>query len=253
MKSSSRKNVTASTIPAFDRFMFSLLRMKPLPIHKKEGVQVSMMTVLKIYGQSNKKYPWTTFITLVAATLASLSSVVAPYIFKRFLDLLGQGVGVVQMDDLYRNIFLFFVVSTLTWAFWRLCYFANSYLAAHMLASLRQRAFAYLLGHSHQFFINTFAGSLVQKVNRFASSYDKLADRVLYDIIPIVVQVIFILSIMFIERPIIAVVVLIWATIFIAWNYTFAKWKLKYDTSRAVQDSLSSGTLADFYRQSSDH
>lgn len=225
--------------------MFWILRMEPLPVRVKEGAQVGVMTVLRLYGQSNRKYPWVTFFAVTFAVLASLSTVVAPYVFKKFLDLLGQGVGAGQTVALYQNIVLFFTVSFLTWMFWRICYFTNSYLASHMLASLRQRAFAYLLDHSHSFFVNTFAGSLVQRVNRFAQGYDRLADRVLYDIIPIIVQVTFILVVMFNEQPLLAVVILIWATFFIMWNYVFAKWKLKYDTSRAAQDSLSSATLAD--------
>lgn len=242
---SSSDQLKTEKIPPFDRFMFWLLHMKPLPVRVKEGAQVGVMTVLKLYGKSNRKYSWVTFFTVLFSVLASLTAVVAPYVFKRFLDLLGQGVGAGQTAELYQNIGLFFIVSFLTWAFWRACYFTNSYLASHMLADLRQRAFAYLLGHSHSFFVNTFAGSLVQKVNRFAQSYDRLADRVLYDIIPIIVQVTFILIIMFREQPILAGVILVWATFFILWNYVFAKWKLKYDTSRAAQDSKSSATLAD--------
>jgi ATP-binding cassette subfamily B protein len=234
-----------SKIPAFDRFMFFILRMKPLPVRRKEGAQVGVVAVLKLYAVSLRSYPWIIFFSVATAILASLSNVIAPYIFKRFLDLLGQGVNAVQKNALIDTIFIFFIVSLLAWAFWRVCYFLNSYLAAGMLASLRQRAFAYLLGHSHTFFTNTFAGSLVQKVNRFAQSYDRLADRLLYDIIPIIVQVSFILYIMLLERPVIALVILIWAVVFIAWNYSFARWKLKYDTSRAAQDSLSSATLAD--------
>ncbi len=236
---------TAEVTPAFDRFLFWLLRMKPLPVRRKEGAQVSVLTVLKLYGQSNREHSWVTFFTVTAAILASLSAVVAPYIFKKFLDLLGQGVGAGQTAALYHNIFLFFIVAFSTWFFWRLCYFTNSYLASHMLASLRQRAFAYLMGHSHSFFTNTFAGALVQRVNRFAQSYDKLADRILYDIVPIIVQVTFILIVLFNEQPILAVVILIWATFFILWNYVFARWKLKYDSSRAAHDSISSGSLAD--------
>jgi ATP-binding cassette subfamily B protein len=42
-----------------------------------------------------------------------------------------------------------------------------------------------------------------------------------------------------------ALVIFIWAAVFVLWNYIFAKWKLKYDTSRAAQDSFSSARLAD--------
>jgi ATP-binding cassette subfamily B protein len=244
MISSLDKN-TVVKIPPFDRFMFALLKVKPLPVKRKENISGGFLSVAKLYGISLKKYPLTIIVCVITAILASVANVVAPYIFKQFLDLLGNGEGVAAVPALHDTIFLFFFASVLAWAFWRTSYLATAYLAAGMLADLRQRAFSYLLGHSHTFFTNTFAGSLVQKVNRFAHSYDKLADRFLFDIIPIIVQVVFVLFILLIERPIIALVISVWAALFVLWNYIFAKWKLKYDTSRAAQDSLSSAALAD--------
>jgi ATP-binding cassette subfamily B protein len=244
MISTQDKNLNIKTGP-FDRFMFTLLRVKPLPVKRKEQVTSGFLTVAKLYGESLKKYPLTIIVCVGTSVLASVATVVAPYIFKQFLDLLGGGEGAATVPALHDTIFLFFFASVLAWAFWRTSYLATAYLAAGMLADLRQRAFSYLLGHSHTFFTNTFAGSLVQKVNRFAHSYDRLADRFLFDIIPIIVQVVFVLCVLLIERPIIALVISIWAAFFILWNYTFARWKLKYDTSRAAQDSLSSATLAD--------
>ena len=232
-------------IPLFDRVMFSILKVSPLPVQKKESTQVGIATVLRLYWQSLREHRFAVPLCVITAIFASMMGVLIPYIFKQFLDLLGSGQGVLQVDALHNIIAIFVAVSLLAWASWRTSYLATAYLAARMLAKLRQRAFAYLLEHSHQFFINTFAGSLVQKVNRFAQSYDRLADRVLFDIIPIIVQVVFILYILSLERPILALVIFIWAAVFVLWNYIFAKWKLKYDTSRAAQDSFSSARLAD--------
>lgn len=241
--SSDLKNI--KKLGHFDRFMFWLLRIKPLAIREKKLGSAGIRVVLKLYAQSFKEFRWVIFFSVIMAIIASLSNVVVPYIFKQFLDMLGKGVGVVPVTDLYHTTWIFFGFVLLAWAGWRICYIINSYFASRMLALLRQRSFSYLIGHSHQFFINTFAGSLVQKVNRFAQSYDKLADRILYDIIPIIVQISFVIFILLKERPSLAIVVLVWLFVFIIWNYIFAKWKLKYDTSRAEQDSFSSATLAD--------
>lgn len=225
--------------------MFALLRMEPLPVRNKEGAEVSIGTVLKLYAQSLKKFPLSISLSIAGSIFASFAVVASPYVFKKFLDLLGQGASPEQTEALIHTVYIFFAVAFTAWIFQRISYLAQAYLAASMLADLRQRAFAHLLGHSHQFFINTFAGSLVQKVNRFAQSYDRLADRFVYDIVPIVIQVTCIMYIMLHERPMIALVVFLWALFFILWNYGFSTWKLKYDASRAAQDSLASATLAD--------
>lgn len=229
----------------FDRFMFWLLRVKPLPIHSRKLERAGVKVVLKIYAKSLSEFSGIVFFSIFMAIMASLANVTVPYIFKQFLDILGRSQQGEQIASLHHTIWIFFGVAFLGWAGWRVCYMINSYFSARMLALLRQRAFSYLLDHSHEFFANTFAGALVQKVNRFAQSYDALADRILYDIIPIIVQVSFILFILTKERPALALVILVWLFIFIIWNYSFATWKLKYDASRAAQDSLASGTLAD--------
>ncbi|MEI6810813.1 MAG: ABC transporter ATP-binding protein [Candidatus Nomurabacteria bacterium] len=246
MTSVNNQNLTnIKKLGLFDRFMFWLLRIKPLVISEKKLGSAGIKVVLKLYAQSFHEFRWVIFFSIVVAITASLSNVVVPYIFKQFLDMLGKGAGVVPVTSLYHTMWIFFGFAFLAWAGWRTCYIVNSYFASRMLAILRQRSFSYLIGHSHQFFIDTFAGSLVQKVNRFAQSYDKLADRILYDIIPIIVQVSFVIYILLKERPALAVVILVWLFVFVVWNYIFAKWKLKYDTSRAEQDSFSSATLAD--------
>lgn len=237
--------ISPKNIPFFDRFMFFILRMKPLPVHNKKLGTSGIMVVLKLYSNSLREFPWLITSCLLLSAIASLSNVIVPYIFKKFIDTLGKDNNAVNISSLNHLIFLFALVSLITWFSWRVCYIINAYFASRVLALLRQRSFAYILGHSHQFFINTFAGSLVQKVNRFAQSYDKLSDRILYDIVPIIVQVSFVIYILLRERPILSLIVLVWLLIFIVWNFSFAKWKLKYDASRAEQDSISSATLAD--------
>ena len=245
MSTNATDNLNIVKHKRFDKFMFWLLRIKPLPIHSRKLERAGVKVVLKLYAKSLSEFSGIISFSIFMAIMASLANVAVPYIFKQFLDILGSGQSPTQITSLHNTIWLFFGVAFLGWAGWRVCYMINSYFSSRVLALLRQRAFSYLLGHSHEFFANTFAGALVQKVNRFAQSYDALADRILYDIIPIVVQVSFILYILTKERPALALVILIWLFVFIIWNYSFATWKLKYDASRAAQDSLSSGTLAD--------
>ncbi len=229
----------------FDRFMFWLLRLPPLPIHKEKKLSGGVMTVLTLYAQSIREFPWLIASCILLSIAGSFASVLVPYIFKQFLDVLGQGVGEVPIAELKHITFLFAVTSLTVWAAWRACYFINAYFAARMLALLRQRSFGYLIKHSHQFFINTFAGSLVQRVNCFAQRYDKLSDMILYDILPIIVQMVCILYILLKEKPILALIVVAWLLVFLLWNYVFALWKLKYDASRAVEDSHTTAVLAD--------
>lgn len=239
------KNLQHITPGRFDRFLFWLLRVKEMPVSIRKDEKGGALSVLRLYSVSLKKFPLSILLSVIGVAIGSIGGVLQPYVFKQFLDVLSGPASANQVETLLLFIVKFSSVALLAWAGWRLSFLSVSYLAAEMLANLRQRAFAYLMEHSHQFFSNNFTGALVQKVNRFAGSYDRLADRFFFDIIPTVIQIAFVLVVLARESPALVNAVFVWLVIFIAWNYTFAKWKLKYDISRATQDSKTGAQLAD--------
>lgn len=228
-----------------DRFLLRILRIRELSVSTRKDGSGGARGVLTLYFTSLKQFPVSAAVSVLGVIVGSAAGVVQPYIFKKFLDVLSGPSFAEQATVLTGYVVTFTLLALLGWAGWRISFLTTAYVAAGMLARLRQRAFAYLMEHSHQFFTTSFTGSLVQRVNRFASSYDRLADRFLFDVIPIIVQVTFVMVILLREHASIALIILIWVVIFVGWNYTFARWKLKYDISRAAQDSRATAQLAD--------
>lgn len=229
-----------------DRLMMRLLRAKDLPVrvYKKEETGGAIQ-VLRLYWESLRNFPASLSIAIFGILTGSIAAVFIPYIFKLFLDTLANTGSATQVSTAFYYVFLLSGVGFIAWFGWRAAFFSMSYIGAEMLANLRQRAASYLFNHSHQFFVANFSGALVQKVNRFALSYESLAERILFDVIPTIVQVSIIMYILSREHYLIALIIFIWLVLFISWNYYFALWKLKYDISRATQDSKSTGQLAD--------
>jgi hypothetical protein len=54
------------------------------------------------------------------------------------------------------------------------------------MKDLERTAFHYLLGHSFQFFADSFAGSLVRRVGRLSRGYADIMDAVLWRLLPLV-------------------------------------------------------------------
>jgi ATP-binding cassette subfamily B protein len=235
---------TDQKIPFFDRVLQRVLRAPVGTMTSRRDVPVKIPDVIRIYWQSLRKHPKVIAFVLLTSMIGGFGSLIIPLIFKNFLDTIAT-TEPIAYHSLFPIIWLLFFVGVLRWLAWRSNFIVMGGLASKVIADLKQRAFAYLTDHSDRFFISTFTGSLVQRVNRLASSYDRLADRLIYDIIPIIIQVVGAVIILWSQNKLITLVIAIWIIVFICWNYFFARWKLKYDIARAEADSRSTGYLAD--------
>ncbi|KKU79402.1 MAG: Xenobiotic-transporting ATPase [Parcubacteria group bacterium GW2011_GWA2_47_7] len=242
----SNKNLEEIPSKWFDRFMRKVLGAKDVIFFAQKEQNIQARDVLRLFYESLRKFPLSIIAVISATIFSSILLIIIPLYYKNFFDVLSSGGDATGNAILLRNtILVIFGLNITIFVTRRITSFGNNYLASSMTASLRSRAFAYLIDHSQRFFTGTFTGTLVQRVNRFANAYDRLADRIIFDIIPIIIQVIGVAWILFRERPIMALIVLVWAFIFISSNYAFGHWKLKYDIASAAQDSKTAGVLAD--------
>lgn len=215
-----------------------------LPPEKARNV--ATRDVLHLYAQSVRRFPVSVFLSLTGVAISSVIALVVPLYYKDFFDILAKSSNAAESaGELRMIIFTILGLWSVNLVTWRAAHFGMQYLAASVMGDLRERAFGYMIDHSHRFFASTFVGTLVQRVNRFAHSYDRLADRIVYDIVPILIQVVGVIWILTREQPVVAVVIALWTVLFISFNYLFARWKLRYDIASAAQDSKTTGTLAD--------
>ena len=102
-----------------------------------------------------------------------------------------------------------------------------------------------MIEHSYSFFANSFTGSLVQRVNRFARAFDVLSDRLLWNVIPLIIQISGICIVLWFTKPVITGLIVIWVIVFSLFNLFFSRWKVKYDVQMAALDSKTTGVLSD--------
>jgi len=196
----------------------------------------------KIYWQHVKKYKYSLLFTVLFIIIGDVFSIIAPYWYKKFFDVL---VGNPEVSELFSIIKVIFFIGLLHWFFIRAAAFTNSYFQTSVMRDLANTCFAYLHKHSFSFFNNNFVGSLVKRVGRFYCSFEGVADRLIWDLLPIVVNVGLIIVVLYTIRPILGVSVLLWVVIFCTTNYFFSKYKLKYDVIKSELDTKATGVLAD--------
>jgi len=207
---------------------------------------VGIFSVLKEIWRGLRPDAWLFFIVLAAFVVGHSVSVFVPLFYKRFFDTITTaGDPSVEVTVLVGIITSILLLNAVNWFLFRLGLFGLNRVESRGMARLRQRSFDYLMHHSHTFFANSFTGSLVQRVSRFARSLEHLVDTLAFNIIPLSVTIVGSIIVVWFIQPVLAYIILAWVVIFTVFNFAFSIWKLKYDIASTAADSRTTGALAD--------
>ena len=155
----------------------------------KQKVTTSRKT-LQIFWNHSKKYPhlvWSFMILIPLNTL--FENIVIPFYTARALDKLASGGAV--LADFYGIFAIILAANIFTMFGWRATVASIWTFESRVMRDLSETSFTYLMGQSHRFFVNRFAGSLVSQVNKFVSAYERLADTFVWNIYTLVSMYIF--------------------------------------------------------------
>lgn len=235
-----------------DRLMRRLFGATDIHPQPEEKSELNVGEVLGIYAESLKKFwhraAWITLLT----TLASIIGIIVPVYYKDFFNVFATGLLVDEVGELLlRAIITVVLFETLGTVARRIGHLALAALARDMMVDLRIRAFNHVIRHSHAYYTSVFVGALVQKLSRFQRSYDRLADSVIFHIIPTVVTLVGVVIVLLGENVVIAGAIIAWAALLVALNYAFSRWLLRYSIHRAELDSRVTGQTADMFTNQS--
>lgn len=218
---------------------------------KKSGIiypEVTTWDVVKEYWKLTPGLRGTGCYVFVGAVIATVSqSVIAPLYYKKFFDLISSppAGGVSLVPELTSTVLFILGLNLLAWISFRSALFIISYFEGYVMARCKEYTFDYVLGHSHSFFSNTFAGALVQKVNRFSRSFERIFDRLALDVVPLILKITGAVIVLYVFQPLIAYGILIWVAVFVVTSYFFTRFKLKYDQKAAELDSKVNAGMSD--------
>ncbi|MEK7170448.1 MAG: ABC transporter ATP-binding protein [Patescibacteria group bacterium] len=208
--------------------------------------QIGIGDILGTFWNAVRFYRGTLATLVISIVVVNIVEVISPLYYKQFFDtVIAAGDRGAVGGALFQTILIILAFNGVVWLGYRVASFVDNRFLAAVSALLRQQAFDYLLGHSYSFFSNNFTGSLVQRVNRLARSFDRLTDKVVWNMIPLFVKIVGVGIVLYLFKPMVAAVMLGWALLFLVFNYTVSLWKLKYDIRVAETDSRTTGVLAD--------
>ena len=173
-------------------------------------------------------------------------SVVKPYLYKEIVDSFTSGnpPEVILHQVTHFAVIICFVIVLYIVAF-RTGDYATTYFESNVMKELHDTTFNRLLAHSYNFFSNNFSGSIVAKAKRFSRSFETFTDTVSFQIWFSGVSMAGILTVLFIEAPIIAIVFLVWSLVYIGITFLFIRKKIIMDMEEASADSSVTGQLSD--------
>jgi ATP-binding cassette subfamily B protein len=208
--------------------------------------KIGVSDVLRLFWKMMKRHWLSVSVVVVGISIGNAIQIAVPIYYKRFFDLISSGRNPSDAaPELVHVLLIIFALNGILWIAFRTNDFTYIPFVAKVMARLRMTAFNYLIGHSYSFFSNSFTGGLTQRVNRLARAFENLADRFVFDIIPIFIKIVGVTIVLWFVNHAIMYLLIVWLFVFLMVNYLIAKWKLKYDIRAAELDSKLTGTLAD--------
>lgn len=212
--------------------------------NQKEKAKI--VDVVKAFWQGMKPWRWAFYLGTFCALLVGAVQVTIPLFYKQFFDLLSvAGPRADLAPQLVKIILIVLALNGSNWVTFRIAMFTLNFFESSVMARLKQMSFDHLINHSHSFFSNTFTGSLVQRINRFSRSFERLYDTYIFNFIPLFTGIVGAIIVVYFQEKIIAFIIMAWIFCVLTFNYLFSRWKVKYDIRSAAADSATTALLAD--------
>jgi len=200
--------------------------------------------VLKYFWQAAKRYKTSFFTVVISMIAASLLDVYIPLQYLKLWDVLSSN-DFTFISTAKSIIILILILNFSRFVFRRFSGYFLSYFEASTMASLREQAFSYLVGHSHSFFANNFSGSLTQRINKYTRAFEKLTDRMMTDGLPLIIRGGGTIVAFYVLMPKYSLILGVFSIAFLVTAFIYIRFKLKYDIIASEADSKTTGVFAD--------
>lgn len=209
-------------------------------VHKRER------TVLRIYIENMRDYLPHFFGIIISILVMQGAQLAAPLYLRSFINTLAIGEPSPEaVRALLTILGIVVFVWLVDWTAHRVQYYLGMRLQTKVMASLLQSTFKYLLGHSHNFFISQFAGSLTHRISKFARAYELIFDGVVGNILPALLFICGAIVILFIRNHTLGILLFGWAVCYLVFQIYVARLRQPSRVARAEADSRVVGNLAD--------
>lgn len=211
---------------------------------KKKEIRV--LPVIKAYWAAALTYPWLVFLSVLGVLTLEAGNIIAPLYMRDFINVLSSSTPSNAVVVSLLTALAFFAGSNLVgWIGQRIRMSSITVMESRVMRDLSNSAFEYLLGHSHDFFISNFAGTLTRRVNRYSRAFEQVFDSFILTFFPTALFTIGTVVVLYQRSPYLGLALLAWITVFFFLQYYLTKWRQSYKLLRSQEDSKVTGILSD--------
>ncbi|HAS80500.1 MAG: ABC transporter ATP-binding protein [Candidatus Nomurabacteria bacterium GW2011_GWE1_32_28] len=211
---------------------------------KKDYSNLHLRLVLKYYWQVIRHFKLSFFTVVIFTIIFSALDIYIPLQYLKLWNVLSNNDFAFIESAKSIIIFILFL-KIIGWAIRRVSGFSLAYFESGVMAGLREQAFSYMSNHSYSFFVNNFTGSLTQKINKYAKSFERLTDRMASDGLPLLVRGLGVFVAVYTLLPKYAYILGVFSIIFLFTALIYTRYKIKYDVIAALADTKTTGVLSD--------
>ena len=202
--------------------------------------------VFRTFWPYIKIHPKLLSTVLATGILMQVADLLAPWYLRQFFNTLALAQPSAQAAAVLLSTL--WIIASLWVAdrvFRRLQDHANIYLQSRTMAELYEHTFEYLLGHSYNFFVSNFAGSLTHRVSRFTRAFETIADNILIQFFPTALFVLGAVGVLFYRNHWLGLVLAVWCVLFVLLQVFISRLRQPIRAARSEADTKVTGALAD--------
>lgn len=208
--------------------------------------KVGFWLVAKAFWRAMRAQKGSMLFTMFSFSLSSVFVVFIPLLYKHFFDILTtDGLSSRLAPILVNTLIAILAINMFNMVLMRVTFLVLNDFESKTMARIKQISFDYMMHHSYSFFTNNFTGSLVQRISRFGRAFERLYDTIVFQIIPLSINILGSLIVVWFQKPLISKIMLIWIILIMIFNFFFFRWKVKYDVLSTKADSTTTGVLSD--------
>lgn len=215
----------------------------------KQGMKKTniVRAFFSIFVRAVFRYPFAMVGVVGAIGVAQASQLLIPLYLQKMIDGLASAApgSISFRSAMVLYVFPVVLIRFVGWASWRISGYIAADLTPKIERDLSVLAFRTLLNQSYRFFTDHFAGSLVRRVKSLGSAFDRTADRILWDVLPMTVTLSGSLYLLMSRSVVLGFILFAWIALLTITNIIVSKIKLPHDQRRADTDTAATGVLAD--------
>jgi len=207
---------------------------------------------LKVYFELLKKYKWLFIVLLIIVLITEATNVADRFLFKIIIDngtnYASNSIGKEVLINILTIVAIIYLGVIIVRALgkWFMLKAVNK-LEAGLILDTKIKFFNHIISLSHKFHTNNKTGSMISRLSRGGRSIERMTDILVFNIAPLLFQLIIVSASLLIFDPITGVIVFVTVLVFVAYSYIIQKIQRPSSMKANDTEDYEKGRIADTF------